>query len=282
MPSEHLRRRHEERDRLLQRVRLVVEGDARVRAAWLFGSCARGDTDALSDLDVAVVVRDDAVAAVAGAPERPETYRHVLGSPRGRWVAQVSEPLLLLEGPQNAVPGGAFLASFFVGQAGPQEIDWLWVPQSSARLPTESLLLLDRDGVPCETGETELRPLGPVSDRTPFEVAAHAVPWFWATLLWNAKYAARSPHDTHMLMLGATVRAVGNVLCFLDPDADAVGGEPVPEHPEDRLRILRDLANRMEPLMSRAPMLAAGISPDVVPQVHRYLRLADDIMRHHA
>lgn len=53
---------------LLQRVRVAFEEDARVCAAWLFGWCARGDDDALSDLDLTVVVSDDAVAAVAGGP----------------------------------------------------------------------------------------------------------------------------------------------------------------------------------------------------------------------
>ncbi|GAB3408792.1 nucleotidyltransferase domain-containing protein [Flindersiella endophytica] len=173
MLRELLRTRQDERDKLLQRVRLVAERDARVRAAWLFGSSARGDADALSDLDVAVVVRDDEMRAVAGGPEeRPVSNRRVRDSLRGRWVAQVAEPLLLLEAPQNAVPGGAFVSSFHAGQAGSQEIDWHWEPLSTARLTAESLLLFDRDVIPREAGEPKVRSYGPVPDRTPFEVAA--------------------------------------------------------------------------------------------------------------
>ena len=89
--------------------------------------------------------------AVAGNPSRPTDYRQVLNSPRGRWVAQVAEPLLLLEAPQKAPAGGAFLTSFIAGEAGPQQVDWEWLPQSCARRPRESLLLFDHAGIPRDT-----------------------------------------------------------------------------------------------------------------------------------
>ena len=56
MLREMIRLRQEERTRLLQRIRVATDKDARIGAAWLQGSCARGDTDALSDLDLTVVV----------------------------------------------------------------------------------------------------------------------------------------------------------------------------------------------------------------------------------
>ncbi len=279
--NELLQLRKEERARLLERVRVATDRQSCVHAAWLFGSHARGNTDALSDLDLSVVVSDDAMSTVAGDPSRPVDYRQVLASPRGRWVAQVVEPpLLLLEAPQNAPPGGAALTSFFAGEAGPQQVDWQWLPLSTARRPRESLLLFDRAGMPYEASPSEVGP-GPAPDRTPFEVAAHAVPWFWATLIWNAKHAARSPRDTEMPMLGQTVRAVFDVEQFLDPDAGPPTGEPTIEYPEDRLRILRDLSDRMERLMPRARALSAGMPPDLVPQARRFLQLTEEIMLQH-
>jgi predicted nucleotidyltransferase len=50
MLDDLLRGRSEERARLLQRARVTIEQDDRVSAAWLYGSCARGDADAFSDL----------------------------------------------------------------------------------------------------------------------------------------------------------------------------------------------------------------------------------------
>jgi hypothetical protein len=116
MLKELLRVRTTERPWLLQQIRDALEDDQRVRAAWLEGSLARGTPDALSDLDVAVVVSDAAMSTVAGGPSRPVDYRKVLDSPRGRWVSDLAEPLLLLEAPQNAPLGGAFLTSFFAGE----------------------------------------------------------------------------------------------------------------------------------------------------------------------
>ncbi|WP_460519661.1 hypothetical protein [Flindersiella endophytica] len=78
-------------------------------------------------------------------------------------------------------------------------------------------------------------------------------------------------------MLGATMRAVYDVRRFLDPDVGDVGGEPVPEHPEDRLCILGDLVNHMESLLPRVPALTDGVAP----QVRQYLHIADQIMRQH-
>ncbi|GAB3425457.1 hypothetical protein GCM10027569_62760 [Flindersiella endophytica] len=230
-------------------------------AAWLEGSCGRGEPDALSDLDLAVVVADGELAAVADR----------------RWVARLAEPLLLLEAPQNAPPGGAFLTSFFSGEAGPQQVDWLWLPRSTARRPRESLLLFDRAGVEFDAEAGEDGQPGAVPERTAYEVAVHAVPWFWATLLWNAKHAARHPGDDRLPMLSQTAGAVHDVERFLDPGTVQPAPEPVIERPADRLPVLADLADRMERLMARAPALTEGVSSAVPAQFRRYLQVLEQV-----
>ncbi len=57
-----------------------LAGDERVAAAWLFGSRARGDADALSDVDVAVLA--------AGAPEPEQLGRWQLD-----WIGVATETL---------------------------------------------------------------------------------------------------------------------------------------------------------------------------------------------
>ncbi|HEV2065959.1 MAG TPA: nucleotidyltransferase domain-containing protein, partial [Thermomicrobiales bacterium] len=59
-----------QRDDLLVRVEDALRSDERVVAAWLAGSFGRGTEDAWSDLDLHVVVRDDALAGWLGARER--------------------------------------------------------------------------------------------------------------------------------------------------------------------------------------------------------------------
>ena len=54
---ENLKTRAAERDALLARAVERLQADARVGAAWLFGSLGRGEEDALSDLDLWVSLR---------------------------------------------------------------------------------------------------------------------------------------------------------------------------------------------------------------------------------
>ncbi len=63
-----LKRRQAERDALLHQIEVALRADERVVAAWLTGSLGRGNADALSDIDLWVIVRDDAVAAIATDP----------------------------------------------------------------------------------------------------------------------------------------------------------------------------------------------------------------------
>ena len=55
-----------EQQALLQAVAAVYSEDTRVLAVILFGSLGRGNGDVYSDLDVVVIVRDDAVVDIAG------------------------------------------------------------------------------------------------------------------------------------------------------------------------------------------------------------------------
>lgn len=55
---------------LLQTIAACYESDGRILAALVFGSLARGDWDAYSDLDLAVVVRDDVQIDIPGELDR--------------------------------------------------------------------------------------------------------------------------------------------------------------------------------------------------------------------
>ncbi len=65
--------------RILELVRRLG-GDARIAAVWLFGSRARGEADALSDVDVAVLA--------AGTPTQSELARWEL-----EWLSAANETL---------------------------------------------------------------------------------------------------------------------------------------------------------------------------------------------
>jgi predicted nucleotidyltransferase len=246
-----------ERDTLLQRIREALEGDPRVVAAWLFGSLGRGGDDALSDLDLFVVAADDAIQEVVEG--------------RQRFMAQFGPPLLIVDAPQNAPKGGAYNMALYPGADGPHQVDWYWQPQSAAQIPSDTRLLFDRAGLPRLDGPTTFEG-GTAPERERLEVVAHAVSFFWAMLLITAKYAARSPREERMGLLKYVCGPLNEVERFLDAPPTSEEGAPHPE-PAEKLRVLEQLAGRMEALMP--PLRAAGVAVpgEIVPQAQRYLAL---------
>lgn len=216
------------------------------------------------------MVRDELIKDVAGGPGPPVDYRQVLAAPRGRWVASVVEPLLLLEAPQNSPAGGAFLTSLVAGETGPHQIDWEWWPGSRCRRPAESVLLVDRDTPPVAEGPLVAEGPGPAPERTEFEVACHAVPWFWMTLLWNAKHAAR--HGGSLPMLGATTGALGDLARYLGHDPLSL-----PDQGPDPFRTLAALADRMDRLRSTGSVLFSAVPAQVGPQARRFIEFAASV-----
>src|SRR6476661_1685566 len=102
MSADMLALRHNERGALLSTIVSTLRADARVVAAWLTGSLARGSADELSDIDVMVVVADAHIEAIKEG--------------RQEYVASVAKPVLIEEAPQNAPPGGAYLLVLYPGE----------------------------------------------------------------------------------------------------------------------------------------------------------------------
>jgi predicted nucleotidyltransferase len=123
-----------EHEALLQQVHRVLQADQRIVAAWLFGSDGRRTSDALSDLDVWVIVKDEFIETISAE--------------RQSYTAQLDRPVLLLESPQNAPAGGAYLLALYPGKVGVHQVDWYWQRQADASLPRQAALLFDRGGVP--------------------------------------------------------------------------------------------------------------------------------------
>ena len=130
--------RWRERAELLKRIDQVIRSDCRVTAAWIEGSVASGEDDALSDLDIYIVAADNAVndfvdhrrihAASAGSANTPH------GQPRQRtgWRR--------------------LLTGTYEGEAGPQHVDWFWQAESTAHRPNDAKILFDRAGLPVMPG----------------------------------------------------------------------------------------------------------------------------------
>ena len=167
-----------EREAWLAEMVVQLEADERVDAAWLFGSLGRDDADELSDVDLFVIVND--------------TDFDTFVARRYDFLAQVAQPVLILEAPQNWPPGGVYNMALYPGTSGPHQVDCYWVRRSAARLPTETRLLFDRIGLPRQDSPTRFD-YAPVPERTPEEVLTQNVNSFWVMWLIACKYIARYP-----------------------------------------------------------------------------------------
>jgi predicted nucleotidyltransferase len=248
-----------EREVWLQAVHEALAPDRRVVAAWLFGSLGRGSEDELSDLDLFVVVEDEALAGVIAA-------RHAM-------MACVQAPLMVLEAPQNAPPGGAYNMALYAGADGPHQVDWYWQGRSRAAIPQETRLLFDRVGLPRLETPPQLG-YQPVPERDPLEVVAQALNFGWVMLLIAAKYLARSPQEEGVGLAEYALNAMRDVRAFLElaeaPAVSLAGAEPAA-----KVAALRALAEQLHTLMPLLEQRGATVPWGVVEPARRYLSLIE-------
>jgi hypothetical protein len=117
------------RDAWLVSTSRQLQGDERVAAVWLVGSLGQDGGDAWSDVDLALVVRDEDLDELA------ERRRSEFG--------RFGEVLVAIDAP-NAPAGGAYLGvAYAVGEL-PLWVDWYVWPRSTARRPNDARVLIER------------------------------------------------------------------------------------------------------------------------------------------
>ena len=220
--------RWRERAGLLSYIEGIIRSDGRVSAAWVSGSTARGEDDALSDLDLYIVVADNAIDDFVDN--------------RRVHAARPARPVLLMENLANAPTGGAYLLALYEGEAGPQHVDWFWLPESEARLPDQATVLFDRAGLSREssTSGTMHRPSGPPLGPNPplADLLEHKIAFFWAMSVIVAKHIARRNGETVARMtrvvLGRWWRLRSCAVAVCRPRRDAERWLPTSKQPPRR------------------------------------------------
>jgi predicted nucleotidyltransferase len=223
-----------QRDALLERILVVLESDARVRAVWLTGSFGRGEADAWSDFDLHVAIDDREFLAFLD--QRSDLY------------ARIGRPLLVQqEMNSNATPGARFQLVIYPG---PLEVDWNIGPLSMAVKPQTSLMLLERADIPRLQST-------PLSTAERLAWLDRQVTFFWAMAPIAIKYIGRAQTRRAVGQIGLLSDALLSVLRLLaDSDSPTPGISG---------------ANRaLEPeFAGRLPRLAANIDPVVCLAVVR-------------
>jgi len=185
------RQRADERDKLQEALTRVLQDDARVDAAWLFGSFGRGDADVWSDLDVVIVVADDA-------------FDEYLAD-RYTVVSKLGKVVLSFESSFNGPPGGCYLMTGYESATGLMLVDWYWQPHRAARMPNSKAVLVSRNPVekydnPDESLVTLWQAPGhepplPLWNPTDAEDRANCGVLAWAMLAILTKHVARKPDE---------------------------------------------------------------------------------------
>ncbi len=170
----------EKREALLAAISDALMNDERFVAAWLTGSYARGEADAVSDIDLTVVVGDaygDSLCRRgAMVTARPPTERLFLFS-------QFGEPANVHENNNNAPQGGTFTSVLY--QPSAHIVDWILVPYSKAQRPGTARVLFEH--LPVSVAP----PPAPPDSATLAEKVPEMIAFFWMMMAVVCKYLVR-------------------------------------------------------------------------------------------
>jgi len=253
---------------LLRRIMEGLEADDRVLAAWLVGSFGRGN-DPWGSAWVQVVVADEQI----------DTF---IRTRRGN-AARPAEPLLVVEAPQNAPPGGAYLMALYDGEAGPYEVDWYWQARSGAQIPSDGHVLFDRIGLPPsgrlnEFNHSDTPPALREAQAAMTSAARRAdegrntVSLFWAMLLISASHIARGPVGDDVPFLPMLQNLLGDTRQFIGLPRESA---PTPTAPDARLAALRQIGARMEALMPQVAAEGVDVPAAITARAYRYLDMVE-------
>lgn len=168
------------RDALLARITQILVSDERFVAAWLTGSLGRNEADALSDIDLTVVVGEQYSQALCVRPAQVSTP---IPKDRLDLFCLFGEPSVIYENHNNAPKESTF--TFVLYQNSALMVDWTLVPQPQAKRPYVSRLLFDKVGLAISP------PPEPESLDQRVKNASETVAFFWMMAAVIVKYIVR-------------------------------------------------------------------------------------------
>jgi predicted nucleotidyltransferase len=259
-----LHARQVERDALLAALIGMLQGDERIVAAWLYGSLGRGDADALSDIDLWVVVADE--------------HRESVKLETREIISRTSKPLLVVDAPQNAPQGGAFLSVVYGGLAGgPQHVDWTWQTASGASVPHDARVLFNRDTVPRAASPSDL------TREEKAKKAAKQMDFFWMMVPIVAKsIMRRQPWVTVNLL--TLLRYTLDEISWLTVEGVAKPHYPTrttfqpPANAAEQLAALRAMASELEVMLGAQRESDDTVNPATPQWIYWSIELAEQII----
>ncbi len=264
------------RDTLFSRLMTFLHADERFVVAWLTGSFGRGTEDNLSDFDLRIVVADEYVNTLCRCGPDATTYAvNVTSEERLTLYKQFGEPLVLREAATFPSDGKGGCFNHVVYRETATTIDWVFVPQATARIPSEECrLLFDRVGLPMKP------PIVAESLEERIAQVSREIGTFWLMTNIAIKYMLRGNTFALYGFLNTTDLA-------LQEAKRLVAGKPQRYKYDDRaekiattsqghIALIRNMCHEMLEVMEQATALGAYVPDDPMSVVEVWLSMGKE------
>ncbi len=253
------------REKLLAEIVASLATDDRFVAAWLTGSFGRGEEDAISDLDLNVVVADSHAERLCS---RPWQVGAGTTDERLTLVNRFGRPAVIHENHRNAPEGGSFTFVLYAETA--LMVDWILVPQSKAKRPQQCRVLFDKVGVATQPPATV------ESLERRVERASEQVAFFWMMAAVTVKYLIRQDYVSFHKSLDWLHGLVDSVKRLTAGEVSRYrGGSLVGMATtlEEQVEAVRQVCERMLELMPDVKGLGGRVPASPMPAIEILLRL---------
>jgi hypothetical protein len=257
------------RDNFLARIVQTLSMDDQFVAAWLTGSFGRNEEDAVSDLDLSLVVSTPHSMSLC---KRIEQVSPQTSPERLQLFSQFGTPAILHENNHNAPEGGTF--TFVLYSQSSIMVDWTLVPQEKAFRPAQGTRsLFEKSSIPVTP------PSQPESAEQRIKKAAEITAFFWMMMAVTSKYIVRkdSVFVTRWLEeLYGMLREVERLIAG-GPSAYQRGSLSTfqPTHAE-QIQAITQLGKRMQSLLPELDRMGGHALPSPLPEIQHLLDLAED------
>ncbi len=256
----------EQREKLLTRITKTLAMDERFAAGWLTGSYAGGDADALSDIDISIVVADPHSEVLC---RRLEQVTPQTSPERTSLFSQFGAPALIHENNNNAPDGGTFTFVLYAESA--LMVDWILIPQSKAERPLQSKLLFDKVNIPVAP------PPEPETLEQSKKAVAESWAFFWMMATVTIKYILRGDGVFAAHWIEALHGMVGEIERHLEGQTwhyTRGSLSALQATSEKQLKSIRDLCDRMLALKDKVSKFIDTEPLTPTPEIEELLTLA--------
>jgi len=254
------------REALFAEIVKTLSADERFVAAWLTGSLSRNDADAVSDLDLTVVISDPYSEILCA---RTEQVSSQTTEERFDLFSRFGQPAVIHENNYNAPEGGTF--TFVLYTLSAVMVDWILIPHTKAQRPSQARVLFDKVNIPVSP------PTEPERLEQRVKLASDTIAFFWMMTAVTAKYVVRRDsvfvqrwleelhgmiQEVERLIAGKGWQYKRGSLSALEPTG------------EGQIQAIHQLCERMQGLMPEVAKLGGHVPSSPLPTIETLLNLA--------